>query len=272
MNDKHLSPVTAHITEQSSISPKLTLFPSSPYPTTPHFNKLRVQQHNTTVSPSVPVNVRSGQSTTNPANQYPQVIYLPQEPTPSQPEPATVRQTCHEVVTRSVVHIWYLVYVCIFAMLIYTYRLPAWNENLKLQIELAKVRMQEEEFRSRARIREAEIHRDLTLDVEKLKEANEHDRKMESLRISKALAEKFLDSNMEVKEKSSGFFSKEKTTMKRTFLEPSDTEAFAKLLAGYSVWGSVEEHVNRKLLTHIPNSNRSIVEQEEDELEIFDEL
>jgi hypothetical protein len=132
--------------------------------------------------------------------------------------------------------------------------------------------MQEEELRSRARIREAEIHRDLTIDVNKLKLANEHARKMESLKISKGLAEKFLESNMEIRETSSGFFSKETTTVKRTFLEVSDADAFAKLFGGYSVWGSVEEHVNRKLITHVPNLTSSFVEQEDDRLEIFDEL
>jgi len=171
---------------------------------------------------------------------YPQVVYIPQ-PLPaaavqSKP-PLCFRQTCYEVIVKSVIHVWYLVYICTFLFGVYVYRLPAYNENLKLQIELAKIRLREEEIRSNARVREAEIHRDLTVDVEKLKLGNEHTRQMESLKISQELAEKYLESNVEVKEMSSGFFSKETTTQKKTFLESADTAAFSQLFKGYNNFG-----------------------------------
>jgi len=168
---------------------------------------------------------------------HPQVVYLPQQVplamAPRKP-PLCFRQTCYEVILKSVVHVWYLIYICAFLFGIYMYRLPAYNENLKLQIELAKIRLREEEIRSSARVREAEINRDLKVDVEKLKLGNEHTRQMESLKISQELAEKYLDSNVEVKEKSSGFFSKETTTQKKTYLESSDTAAFSQLFKGYN--------------------------------------
>jgi len=172
--------------------------------------------------------------------QYPQVVYLPQPiPAAAAPckPPLCFSQTCYEVIVKSVVHVWYLVYICTFLFGIYTYRLPAYNENLKLQIELAKIRLREEEIRSNARVREAEINRDLKVDVEKLKLGNEHTRQMESLKISQELAEKYLESNVEVREISSGFFSKETTTQKKTFLESSDTAAFSQLFKGYNNWG-----------------------------------
>jgi len=175
-----------------------------------------------------------------PQTQYPQVVYVPQPipaaVAPSKP-PLCFRQTCYEVIVKSVVHVWYLVYICTFLFGIYTYRLPAYNENLRLQIELAKIRLREEEIRSNARVREAEINRDLKVDVEKLKLGNDHTRQMESLKISQELAEKYLESNVEVREVSSGFFSKETTTQKKTFLESSDTAAFSQLFKGYSDWG-----------------------------------
>lgn len=291
MNEKHLSLVTEHNAQDGTDSSNRKTSRTAPNPRAPNIADNRtVSLPNSTPSvPEMKHNLNplatTGESSelqgrTSPSgypaacngNTYPQIIYLPQQPAPVQPEPLTARRTCHEVVTRSIVHIWYLVYISFFVFAIYSWRLPAWNESLKLQIELAKVKMQEEEFRSRARVREAEIHRDLTLDVEKLKLVNEHDRKMESLKISKALAEKFLDSNTEVKEKSSGMFNRESTTLKRTYLEVSDATAFAMLFGGYSQWSLITEDVSTKLLTHSSNVNLSEDKMEhEEELEIFDE-
>jgi len=205
--------------------------------------------------------------------QYPQVVYLPQQvptTTPPSKPPLCFRQTCYKVILRSVVHVWYLVYICTFLFAVYTYRLPAYNENLKLQIELAKIRMREAEIKSNARVREAEINRDLTVDVEKLKLANEHARQMESLKISQELAEKYLESNVEVREMSSGFFSKETTTQKKTFLESSDTAAFSQLFQGYNGWGinmlteNVEEHLTEENLVHIEDEVEDVVDEIED--------
>jgi len=300
MNVKQLSLVTEHTVQDGTDSSNRKTSRTDPNPSAPHIAVKGTVSHNRTVSltnstPSVPkikhnlnrltttaqnressemqVNTcPSGYPATFNTNTCPQILYLPQQPAPAQPEPLTARRTCHELVTRSVVHIWYLVYISLFVFAIYTWRLPAWNENLKLQIELAKVKMQEEEFRSRARVREAEIHRDLTLDVEKLKLANEHERKMESLKISKVLAEKFLDSNTEVREKSSGMFNRESTTLKKTYLEVSDAAAFDMLFGGYSKWSLITENVSQKLLTHSSNVNHSEDKKEdEEELEIFDE-
>jgi len=300
MNAKHHSLVTEHNVQDSTDSSNLRTSQTASNPRAPIIAVKKNVSHTRTMSltnstPSVPKNKHNldrlittavvgefsqMQVNTSPSalpatvnvSAHPQIVYLPQHPAPAPPEPLTARQTCHQLVTRSVVHIWYLIYISFLVFAVYTWRLPAWNENLKLQIELAKVKMQEEEFKSRARVREAEIHRDLTLDVEKLKLANEHDRKMESLRISKALAEKFLDSNTEVKEKSSGMFSRESTTLKRTYLEVSDAAAFAKLFGGYSQWSLITENVSRKLLTHGANANLSgdKNEEEEEELEFFD--
>jgi len=300
MNDKHLNLVTEHNVQDGTDSSNRKTSRTAPNPRAPHIATKSTVSHNRTVSltnstPSVPkiennlnrltttaINRESSEmqvntspsacrATFNP-NACPQIIYLPQQPAPVQPEPLTARRTCHELVTRSVVHIWYLVYISFLVFAIYSWRLPAWNENLKLQIELAKLKMQEEEFRSHARIREAEIHRDLTLDVGKLRLANEHDRKMESLKISKALAEKFLELNTEVKEKSSGMFNRESTTLKRTYLEVSDAAAFAMLFGGYTQWSLITENVSQKLLNLSSNVNQSEDKKEgEEKLEIFDE-
>jgi len=206
-----------------------------------------------------------------PQTQYPQVVYLPQPlpaaAVPSKP-PLCFSQTCYEVIVKSVVHVWYLVYICTFLFGLYTYRLPAYNENLKLQIELAKIRLREEEIRSNARVREAEINRDLKVDVEKLKLGNEHTRQMESLKISQELAEKYLESNVEVRETSSGFFSKETTTQKKTFLESEDTAAFSQLFKGYNNWGI-------KMLTQ--NGAEGLTEEnsilnEDEVVEVLDEI
>jgi len=202
--------------------------------------------------------------------QYPQVVYLPQPaPVSSNPvvsckPPLCLRQTCYEVILKSVVHVWYLVYICAFLFGVYTYRLPAYNENLKLQIELAKVRLREEEIRSNARVREAEINRDLTVDVEKLKLGNKHARQMESLKISRELAEKYLESNVEVKEKSSGFFSKETTTQKKTFLESADTAAFSQLFKGYNEW---DISMLTDKIKHLTDDSSLFVEDEDEEEE-----
>jgi hypothetical protein len=209
-------------------------------------------------------------------HQYPQIVYLPQpaqvssNPVASCKPPLCLRQTCYEVILKSVVHVWYFVYICAFLFGVYTYRLPARTENLKLQIELAKVRLREEEVRSNARVREAEINRDLTVDVEKLKLANNHARQMESLKISQELAEKYLESNVEVKEMSSGFFSKETTTQKKTFLESADTTAFAKLFKGYNEWDISMLTDTTKHLTD--ESSISVEDDNEEEGEEADDI
>jgi len=206
-------------------------------------------------------------SSTPVSQAHPQVVYLPQQvPLAMDPRkpPLCFRQTCYEVILKSVVHVWYLIYIFAFLFGIYIYRLPAYNENLKLQIELAKIRLREEEIRSSARVREAEINRDLKVDVEKLKLGNEHTRQMESLKISQELAEKYLDSNVEVKETSSGFFSKETTTQKKTFLESSDTAAFSQLFKGY----------NNMLIEDNPEhlSKENIIASEDEEELVVDEI
>jgi len=187
--------------------------------------------------------------------QYPQVVYLPHQPASValSTKPVAFRQTCFEVILKSVSPCWYLILICFLVLVAYIYRIPAYNDNLKLQIELAKIRMKEEEIRSHARVREAEINRDLTIDVEKLKLANEQSRHMESLKISKELAEKYLESNMEVMEKSSGIFNRDTTTQKRTFLDSSDTFAFAQLFTGYTGWGLDTFNNVRKLLHESPS-------------------
>jgi len=202
------------------------------------------------------------QAASLPVSQYPQVVYIPQPaavsnaPVVSNKTPLCFKQTCYEIVLKSVIHFWYLVYISAFLFGIYTYRLPAYNENLRLQIELAKIRLREEEIRSNARVREAELNRDLTVDVEKLKLRNEHIRQMESLKISQELAEKYLESNVEVKEKASGYFNRETTTQKKTFLEGSDTAAFTQLFKAYNQWGlnlltdSVEDLLTEETITH----------------------
>jgi hypothetical protein len=215
-------------------------------------------------------------SSPDPVPQHPQVVYLPQPaPMSSNPvfsckPPLCLRQTCYEVIIKSVVHVWYLVYICAVLFAVYTWRLPAWNENLKLEIELAKVRLRGEEVRSNARIREAEIKRDLTVDVEKLKLGNTHTRQMESLKISKELAEKYLESNVEVRELSSGFFSTEKTTQKKTFLEGADTTAFSQLFKGYNDWdfSMLSDTIRKKITDESLISAEDEEEKDADDIEI----
>jgi len=256
MNDVQLSSMVNTFTEDNKNVSCGTYALAEPNPRAPQANQpVKTQEP---VSKNAPCQVP----------QYPQVVYLPQQPSLAKPEKVTVRQTCHQVVLRSVTHFWYLVYICLLLFGIYTYRLPVYNDNLRLQIELAKVKMREEEIRSQARVKEAEIHRDLTVDVEKLKLANEHIRKMKSLSISQELAEKFLESNMEVMEKSSGIFNKQTTTQKRTYLEVSEAAAFASMLGGYSEWERITEHVSQKLITDKP-ANKS--EDEEEGVDIIDE-
>jgi len=213
------------------------------------------------------------QTASLPLSQYPQVVYIPQPApvgntplAPSKP-PLFFKQTCYEIILKSVVHFWYLVYIGAFLFGIYTYRLPAYNENLRLQIELAKIRLREEEIRSNARVREAELNRDLTVDVEKLKLKNEHVRQMERLKISQGLAEKYLESNVEVREKASGYFSRETTTQKKTFLEGSDTAAFAQLFNTYSQWGLdvLTKGVENLLTEETTTQSKGELEEEADD-------
>jgi len=197
-----------------------------------------------------------------------QPIYMMQPPAGAAAvQPPTIVSAHPSTTHYCLVHCWYFVYIMsvlgFLLAFLWVYRLPLFNEKLKLEIQKMELVVRKTELETNARIREAEIQRDLQLDIEKLRLSQEHEKNMEGQKISQKLTEKFMDSNTETVEKSSGIWNKERTVKKRTYLERTDMLGFSKLISGKAGFSDVAGNAAHLLTDRVTEYLSSCSQEDE---------